>query len=402
MDKFLDLTTLPLHEILLANGYKIDREKSSMNNPCLVNDNGEKLVISKKGENYLYFNVKNDDDRGNIISYARFRNINIKDLIHNYDKNIELSKNKDYSFFKHKELDCAYYAKAYSAFAPCDIEDNLLLKRRGFDMDFISSYQGILKQDEHNNIIILHYKLVSLKSDTIKLNENEIITICGYTKRLNLPITKDKDGNEREKPLNHINYGNKGIECLNLQKDATSIKQIVLTESIIDSLSFMQMKNFNPKETLLLSTAGSLSDTQEKTLKAMFDKVNARIYLAFDKDEKGLEYTKKIETLIKEENARKYGKAIPINSIPIIYKPFSKDCNDDLSLLNITKLLQLTNESYNKWANYQIYLYKMKKTGNERALLLHQLRKADSLRAISEDNKEQFNTMLKHKAVKSL
>ena len=73
-----DLTKLPLHEVLLANGYKLDRVKSSKMYPCLVNvDNNERLIVSKKGENYLYFNPNDETDRGNILSFVRIRGLDI-------------------------------------------------------------------------------------------------------------------------------------------------------------------------------------------------------------------------------------------------------------------------------------------------------------------------------------
>ena len=65
-----DIMQLPLHKIFLANGYRIDRNKSSMNYPCLTNDNGEHIIVSKKENNYLYFNPQNDTDRGNIFLFA--------------------------------------------------------------------------------------------------------------------------------------------------------------------------------------------------------------------------------------------------------------------------------------------------------------------------------------------
>ena len=75
-----------------------------MNYPCLTNDNGEHIIVSKKENNYLYFNPQNDTDRGNIISFCKFRNININDLIKNFDNNIEVNNTNDF-FLQKRELD---------------------------------------------------------------------------------------------------------------------------------------------------------------------------------------------------------------------------------------------------------------------------------------------------------
>ncbi len=43
-----NLTALPLHEILLDNGYVYNKNKTSKNNPCLKHENEEgSLVIFK-------------------------------------------------------------------------------------------------------------------------------------------------------------------------------------------------------------------------------------------------------------------------------------------------------------------------------------------------------------------
>ena len=62
-----DLTKLPLHQILMANGFTLHRSKSSINYPMLCHKESDlKLVVSKKGENYLYFNPHDPLDNGNI------------------------------------------------------------------------------------------------------------------------------------------------------------------------------------------------------------------------------------------------------------------------------------------------------------------------------------------------
>lgn len=153
-----DLTKLPLHEILLSNGYTLDREKSSRNNPVLVGDDGQKLVISKKGENYLYFNPNDDNDRGNIISYARIRGISVQELVKTYDPTKEVSLQTTQSFFQNKEQDPYRFIKQYNDFSECVIAQNPLLQRRGFSADMLQAYQGILKQDEKGNLVTAQYK----------------------------------------------------------------------------------------------------------------------------------------------------------------------------------------------------------------------------------------------------
>ena len=385
-----DLTKLPLHEILLSNGYTLDREKSSRNNPVLVGDDGQKLVISKKGEHYLYFNPNDDNDRGNIISYARIRGISVQELVKNYDPTKEVSLQTTQSFFQNKEQDPYRFIKQYNDFSECVIAQNPLLQRRGFSADMLQAYQGILKQDEKGNLVTAQYKYKCFNHQD---KEIQTISMCGYTKRLNIPITKNQDGTLKERPLKNINYGNKGFEILLTNNDYAKMSHIIITESIFDSLAYMQMKNLDPHKCVLLSTSGNFNvESQKMSFEHIFDKVcNARIVLAFDNDEQGRKYTKDMERYIAYER----------NKLPITYTPFAKDCNDDLKLMNLIKK-PLNKESYQQWANYTIYQYKHARSSNDRALLLHNLRKANNIKSLDEENKQAFNTMLKHKRVKDI
>lgn len=45
-----DLTKIPLHEILLCNGYEIDRSKSTALRPVLKNEYGDKIIIKKRSQ----------------------------------------------------------------------------------------------------------------------------------------------------------------------------------------------------------------------------------------------------------------------------------------------------------------------------------------------------------------
>ncbi|RAX55475.1 toprim domain-containing protein [Helicobacter sp. 10-6591] len=383
-----DLTKLPLHEVLLANGYLLDRSKSSSKYPCLKNpQNGEKLIVTKKGENYLYFNPQDDIDRGNIISFARIHKLDIKKLIANYDSAIKINGSYKLEYFR-AQSNPLKHNEEYKTFEACDIANNALLKHRGFDVNYMLEFQSILKQDNYSNLVIPNYKLQSHPS-----NEDGYILICGYTKRLNIPITKDRDGNLLEKPIKSLQYGKKGIEILNINKDPKAIRNVIISESIFDSLALGQMykHKFDPKETLFLSTAGSFNEIKH-SFKPILEKLsNTKISLAFDNDEKGHAYTEEMQNFILKE----------FKKLPNVYKPFSKDCNDDLRLKNITNLKNFNQESYQEWAQQKMLYYRGKKDPAIRAKFLKDLRTANSLYPFSDETKQKFNDLRKHKRVKN-
>lgn len=409
-----DLTKIPLHEVLLYNEWNIDRAKTSSTNPVVFNEKtNEKLVISKKGENYLYFNVKNDEDRGNIYSFARNRGLNLSDLIKNYDTSIEipdmqfLKNNIGNNITEKSEYQVKKIIQDYNEFDKCDLLNNALLNRRGFSKEILQSYQGSIKQDDFGNITIPQYRLQNIES--MQKEQVNMLKMCGYTTRLNFPITKNKDGSLREKPLKNINRGNKGLEIIGTNAVLESIKQnnkehiqnIIISENILDSMSLLQIRGFAPNTTLLVSTSGQFSPNEEsnilKTLDFMIEKMpNARINLAFDNDERGRKYNETLKNHIMQTRQS-------FHKMPNEFKPFSKDFNDDLLIIKTTNIKNLNQEEYDKWINYEIYKYQRTKDGNTRSLMLNSIRKLDSIKPISQENREYFNNFeYKHKAVKSL
>lgn len=409
-----DLVKIPLHEVLLYNEWHIDRAKTSSTNPVVFNEKtNEKLVISKKGENYLYFNVKNDEDRGNIYSFARSRGLNLNDLIKNYDTSIEipdmqfLKNNIGNNITEKSEYQVKKIIQDYNEFDKCDLLNNALLNRRGFSKEILQSYQGSIKQDDFGNITIPQYRLQNIES--MQKKQVNMLKMCGYTTRLNFPITKNKDGSLREKPLKNINRGNKGLEIIGTNAVLESVKQnnkehiqnIIISENILDSMSLLQIRGFNPNTTLLVSTSGQFSANEEsnilKTLDFMVEKMpNARINLAFDNDEQGRKYNETLKNHIMQTRQS-------FHKMPSEFKPFSKDFNDDLLIIKITNIKNLNQEEYDKWVNYEIYKYQRTKDGNTRSLMLNNIRKLDSIKPISQENREYFNNFeYKHKAVKSL
>ena len=96
-----NLTKIPLHEVLLDNGYFIKRDKNSQDYKALTNANDDLVIISKhRNGDYLYFNPKNDADRGNIINFCKNRGIKPNDLLNGkniveFKDNLKTKTNND-------------------------------------------------------------------------------------------------------------------------------------------------------------------------------------------------------------------------------------------------------------------------------------------------------------------
>ncbi|GAA9112050.1 hypothetical protein Taitung45_13200 [Helicobacter pylori] len=284
----------------------------------------------------------------------------------------------------------------FKSLKPYDLENATLIKKREIDVKLLEPYKEHLKTDSFNNLILATY----LAFEDKRLN---VIPIhqYGINKRLNTPLTTDKEGNIRDKPLKSITQGNKGIEVL-YPNDLSLVKNVIVTENIFDNLAYLELQDLDPKESVLISTAGQFNKQKlELFFKSFFNQLHNRqqgaynnylreesqwqelvrqgranddfksvvietytdiiknyqrekhtpiynkrvektreyrkpkpinkpqesfnIILAFDNDIKGKEYREKCESILYALTQQ----------FPTIYKPFSKDCNDDLKLAHI-------------------------------------------------------------------
>ncbi|PAF49633.1 hypothetical protein BKH41_01840 [Helicobacter sp. 12S02232-10] len=408
---FTDLTLLPLHKILLCNGFKLNKDSSSVNNPVVFNDN-DKLVICKKEGHYLYFNTDGSNDRGNIINFCKHRGVNVSDLIKNYENgNVDLESHQIPQYFN-SELNSAQTIKKFNEMSAYNRNNNEFFANRGLYDALINEYDTQIKLDGFGDVCFPHFKLSHIpninKNNSLQEGELQTIqpktmlTMCGYTKRLKFPLTKNTNGSIKEKPLKQIHYGAKGLEILKPNgllnpTDSKQIKQIVITESIIDSLSFLQLfSNFNPKETMLIGTCGDFNFEigLKPSLEAIMKILNPdiRIVLGFDNDTKGRKFSEEFERFILEKTKK----------APMVYKPFCKDLNDDLKLSQLTGLKKLNNDSLNDFLEKQLLTYKKSSDTLKRKNILETFRKIDKYKPLKENFKNSFNEINKHKAIREL
>ena len=115
----------------------------------------------------------------------------------------------------------------------------------------------------------------------------------------------------------------KGLITLNANKVKTT-SSLVIGESIIDVLSYVQLKNINYKTTTMLATGGTIGKDARETFIKLRDKVlknfnpNVKVVLTFDKDEAGQNFAEEVKEIFENDFE-------VINKIPI-----NKDFNEDL------------------------------------------------------------------------
>ncbi len=324
-----EIIKLPLHEILINNGYSIKKDKTSRNYIALTNKNGDSVLITQKSNgDYLYFNPNDEKDRGNIFNFAKNRGVAYEVLLNAEKKEISYSFNpstqKDESA-KEEVL------KEYFEADTLNLKENVFTLKRLIESSILERFADdtLGLKNKNHNILSPTYTIKDSKYSTF------IPIISGYIKYLNAPIQKDS------KSIKQLCYGNKGLEMLK-EKDTklNMLTRVILTESMIDSLSLFEMhhKN-NEKNFLLCSTNGVPTQSQFRVMEFLNKNLpkEAQIILGFDNDEKGREFSKKCLEFFKGREVRQ--------SIPSF-----KDFNDDLFIakaLNIplnSTLLEIKTE----------------------------------------------------------
>ena len=311
-----NLVELPLDEILKNNGYFEKREKSSQHYKTLTNDNADTIVISRQSNgHYLYFNPNDDSDRGNIYNFAKNRGVSVKDLVdenkindikelqNNTKKIINQNKNNNEIIEKFKKLD--------------KIDKNsFLTSKRKISSELLINFSSLKQDGKYQNAVVPTYTLSVVQTND---GNREFLKQTGTISYLSKPLTHDPQGKPYDKPIRQLCSGAKGLEILKADeahKSPKDFKRIVVCESMIDTLSYCELKGIDVKETLLCSTNGQISASQKEAIKALSKLApSAEFTLGFDNDERGKEFGKIVEQIV--PNAKSVA-------------PILKDFNDDL------------------------------------------------------------------------
>lgn len=102
------------------------------------------------------------------------------------------------------------------------------------------------------------------------------------------------------------------------------MQTLIIAESSIDSLSFIELKKIEPKNMLLCATNGQITQEHKKVFEYLAKNTQgAEVYLCFDNDTKGKEFANIAKEFFKEAK---------------VQIPNFKDFNDDLKIVKTLKL----------------------------------------------------------------
>jgi hypothetical protein len=275
-------------ELALSVGYRI-RKKEGIKWPVLKDDvTGDKIIIVNAGSksNQGYFNPHNGHDKGTLINFVRNRIGSlfpyqsgmsevriINAVLYNYqhlpipEKNMLQSRSRDVvEAYKLKEF---HFPGGLT-----ELRDPGYLYFRGIKSEIIGSglFEGKIfnvKGNDFNNLGFPYY--------------NESGKIIGFELR-NRDFKNVVEGSDRSVGIWHSNI-------------PVPVKNVVLTESPIDALSYHQLKG--KENSLYISFGGSVAAGQLETCKRIIAKADPdpdlKIFSAVDNDAMGKLYTKKFK-----------------------------------------------------------------------------------------------------------
>ena len=274
LDKFK--TDINLADYAQANGYSIDKKKSSVNYLVLKNPESDKILVgvNQSDGHYFYSSVNNDRDSGSIIDFIQNRrNLNLGEVRKELRPWINAPSNPPYSpkqatpKLTPSTPDRHKIITQFEGFQV--IVTHPYLTRRGISQQTSNDprFQGRIYTDSRNNVIFPHADREG---------------VCGYEMR-----------NQEFKSFSK--GGIKGLWASNSSKDDTTL---VICESPLDCLSYHQL--FPDETTRYFATGGTLSEKQKTLLKGVFEKFHnkgGQIMITTDNDEAGKQIEQELRNL---------------------------------------------------------------------------------------------------------
>jgi len=278
-----------LAEFAQLYGYRIDKDKSSRSVKQLRNDNtGDKIVVSQYDNgHYVYFSMHDDRDNGTIIDFIQNRT----------GKNLGQVRKELRTYLIHREHQVepvqmykggAERPKIYQVWSKIKTEKpkkrwrgiSPKILQKAIDADRLKIFDGAY-----------YFKILDLNG------------MCGIEKRT--------DGKKRV-----IKGSQKGLWAMGNIKRAETI---IIAESPVDALSYLELKGMDPDKVYVLATMGAMNKKAKESLAEIAKRSNAKWIIATDADKGGENIAKEVMEVI--------GDGINVERER---PPTEKDWNDEL------------------------------------------------------------------------
>lgn len=272
-------TEIDLRDFMIASGFVRDPKESGNNSTVLRHSCGDKLIVSRKSnQQYVYWNVHDQADRGTIIDFLFHREpqISLGQIRQQLRKWVGTSGSPTPSSvmklppLKTPKHDPAKVKSAFQQTEPVTLDHLYLIGERKLAPNILADpkFTGRVRTDRRGNAIFPHYNIEG--------------GICGFEIK-NTGFTSFSPG------------GTKGLwSSLPVEQD----RKLVIAETAIDALSVASL--FGIHQRRFVSTAGQMSSSQCECLVRMCKQMHheSEILLAMDNDPGGHRLAMSIRELL--------------------------------------------------------------------------------------------------------
>lgn len=259
-------------------GYVIDRQKSTKSSIAMRHASGDKVIISRRGEFWVYFSAHDETDNGTIVDFIAKRTgktwaeigqeldywLGEGQTMPSIDPASYIREVPEQVYDRERVKRLFQYVKPVSGHPYLEIE-------RKISREVLASprFAGRLFTDRYGNVVFPHFNKEGLCGLELKNADKGVLT----------------RGSE------------KGLW---MSRRSVSDTCLVISESGIDGLSYHDL--FRPENTAYAAVSGSMNENQ---LKLTLDLLNSfpnlhTVILAVDHDQGGESIARKIERAVTE------------------------------------------------------------------------------------------------------
>lgn len=263
--------SINLTEYAASTGYELDKRESSRNSAVMRHANGDKIIIARQADNWVYFSVRDDKDNGSIIDFVTRRQGGgigrARQTLRQWIGQPQRTPRRSYApTLETSTPDRAAVLAAYARMQP--ITAHPYLTRRGITPAVLAlpRFAGCVLQDARKNACFPHHDRNGVSGWEMK-NQGFTGFSAGGSKGLWFSRTKPTD------------------------------TRLVIAESALDALSYAAL--FPDDHARYFSTGGSLNPDQPALISAALAKMPApaALILATDNDEAGRALAETIQSL---------------------------------------------------------------------------------------------------------
>ncbi|CAG5011179.1 hypothetical protein DYBT9275_04900 [Dyadobacter sp. CECT 9275] len=277
--------SINLGQYAAAQGYELDSRKSTRSSLVMRHNNGDKIIISRKADTWIYFSVRDNQDNGTIVDFIQRRTgktlPEIAEHLAGWESHGQTLSHYNVPDVKEQVYDRQRILKAFQRMKPIITHPYLTDERKIPSQVLVNErFRGKIFQDYYGNVVFPHQDGQGICGLELK-NHDKGVFMRGSEKALWLGAIEPSD------------------------------TTLVLAESPIDALSHYTL--FKPVNTAYAAVSGGMRDKQFEFLVSVIAKMPLleQIVLAVDNDAGGNSIAERIEEFIGNKFTKRVIRHVP-------------------------------------------------------------------------------------------